>query len=250
MSGLRSSLVKGGMPTPLPKLRIYGNPPFQIAVLHGGPGAPGEMAPVARELASVGGVLEPLQTAMSVEGQVEELRAVLKRHVDMPVTLVGWSWGAWLGFIFAARHPAFVGKLVLIGSGPFEEGYAPRIMATRLGRLSEAERAETALLTQALEGTGGANSQAALARLGALMSRTDSYDPLPNNDEVIEVQAAVYQGGLEAGRRAEEQRSAPGAGEEHPLSGSRHPRRLRSASRRRRAGAALARSQGRKVHPT
>ncbi|MHA2061833.1 MAG: alpha/beta fold hydrolase, partial [Candidatus Sifarchaeia archaeon] len=34
-------------------LRIYGNKPFNIAVLHGGPGAPGEMAPVARELSSV-----------------------------------------------------------------------------------------------------------------------------------------------------------------------------------------------------
>ena len=54
-------------------LRIYGNKPFSVAVIHGGPGAPGEMAPVARELASVKGVLEPLQTADSLEGQVDEL---------------------------------------------------------------------------------------------------------------------------------------------------------------------------------
>lgn len=44
------------------KLRTYGQAPFKGAVLHGGPGAPGEMAPVAKELARFCGVLEPLQT--------------------------------------------------------------------------------------------------------------------------------------------------------------------------------------------
>ena len=32
-------------------LRTYGEPPFGVAVIHGGPGAGGEMAPVARVLA-------------------------------------------------------------------------------------------------------------------------------------------------------------------------------------------------------
>ncbi|NBD34478.1 MAG: alpha/beta hydrolase, partial [Chloroflexi bacterium] len=32
-------------------LRTYGHPPFDVAVIHGGPGAGGEMAPVAHELA-------------------------------------------------------------------------------------------------------------------------------------------------------------------------------------------------------
>lgn len=49
-------------------LRIYGQSPFTLAVIHGGPGAGGEMAPVARELASARGVLEPIQTATSLEG--------------------------------------------------------------------------------------------------------------------------------------------------------------------------------------
>ncbi len=47
-------------------LRKYGEAPFKVAVIHGGPGAPGEMAPVARELSSVSGVLEPLQTATTI----------------------------------------------------------------------------------------------------------------------------------------------------------------------------------------
>jgi len=48
-------------------LRKYGKTPFKVAVVHGGPGAAGEMAPVASELVSVCGVLEPLQTASSLK---------------------------------------------------------------------------------------------------------------------------------------------------------------------------------------
>lgn len=77
-------------------LRIYGNKPFNIAVIHGGPGVPGEMAPIAQELSAVRGILEPLQTATSLKGQVQELQTVLKENGDLPVTLIGWSWGAML----------------------------------------------------------------------------------------------------------------------------------------------------------
>ena len=98
----------------LKNLRTYGQAPFSVAVIHGGPGAGGEMAPVARELASDRSVLEPIQTATSLEGQVAELRAVLEIHGDLPITLIGFSWGAWLSFIVAARYPAIVGKLILV----------------------------------------------------------------------------------------------------------------------------------------
>ncbi|MGA3094252.1 MAG: alpha/beta hydrolase, partial [Dehalococcoidales bacterium] len=36
-------------------LRKHGNAPFGVAVIHGGPGAPGEMAPVAKEMAKTRG---------------------------------------------------------------------------------------------------------------------------------------------------------------------------------------------------
>jgi len=49
----------------------YGDAPFKIIVIHGGPGAPGEMAPVAEELSSDYGVLEPLQTKDSIKEQIE-----------------------------------------------------------------------------------------------------------------------------------------------------------------------------------
>ena len=53
--------------------RKYGDAPFRVAVVHGGPGAGGEMAPVARFLSSQFGVLEPIQTKHSVHEQVEEV---------------------------------------------------------------------------------------------------------------------------------------------------------------------------------
>ena len=117
--------------------RKYGDPPFRIAVVHGGPGGAGEVAPVARELSSEYGVLEPLQTAVSVNGQVEELKAVLEKEAELPVVLIGHSWGAWLSLILAVKHPALVKKLILVGRGPFEEKYAAEISRARLDRMDK-----------------------------------------------------------------------------------------------------------------
>ncbi len=131
-------------------LRKYGNKPFNVAIIHGGPGAPGEMASVALELSSVRGVLEPLQTATTLEGQVQELKAVLEMKGALPVTLIGFSWGAMLSFIFTARYPSFIKKLILIGSGAYEEKYTVNIMETWLSRLSEGERGEVLSLIKTL----------------------------------------------------------------------------------------------------
>jgi len=174
-------------------LRKYGNKPFKVAVIHGGPGAPGEMAPVARELSSVRGVLEPLQTATTVEGQVQELKAVLEEDGDLPVTLIGFSWGAMLSFIFAAQYPSLVKKLILISSGAYEEKYAVNIMKTRLIRLSEEERGEALSMIETLNDPAIEDKNTPLARLGKLISKADSYNPLPHDSEILESQYDIYQ---------------------------------------------------------
>jgi len=174
-------------------LRRYGSPPYNVAVIHGGPGAPGEMAPVARELSSITGVLEPLQTAASLEGQVQELHDILRENGDLPVTLIGWSWGAWLGFILAARHPELVKKLILIASGPFEEEYAAGITEARMDRLDEEHKAEARSLIDVLTDPAAADKNAAFARLGKLISKADSYDPMPYEDETPDYQFDVFQ---------------------------------------------------------
>lgn len=173
--------------------RKYGNPPFTVAVIHGGPGAPGEMAPVARELSSDWGVLEPLQTAPSLDGQVHELQTILQNNGDLPVTVVGWSWGAWLSFVLTARYPRLVKKLILVGSGPYKERYAVNIMKTRLRRLSEAERAEARSLMATLDDPAVADKDTTMARFGTLITRADAYNPLPQSSrELLECQYDIY----------------------------------------------------------
>jgi pimeloyl-ACP methyl ester carboxylesterase len=177
-------------------LRRYGKAPFAIVVVHGGPGAGGEMAPVARELASTWGVLEPIQTTTSLEGQVEELRAVLEKHGDLPVTLIGFSWGAWLSFIVAAHYPAIIKKLVLVGSGPYEEKYAARLQETRFNRLSEEGRTEYEFIIRTLGDPATEDKDRLFARLGALASKTDEYDSIidrSDESDAVGSQGDVFQ---------------------------------------------------------
>ena len=174
-------------------LRTYGKAPFSAAVIHGGPGAAGEMAPVVLELASGGGVLEPLQTAATLEGQIEELKTVLEKNGGLPVTLIGFSWGAWLSFIFAASYPAIVKQLILIGSGPYEERYAASTQETRLKRLSEEDIAEVKSLIQVLDNPAAEDRNTAFARFGALFSKVDAYDPIVYESEVIDYQVDIFQ---------------------------------------------------------
>ena len=174
-------------------LRTYGKAPFNVAVIHGGPGVAGEMAPVARELASNWGVLELLQAAASLQGQIEELRTVLKENGNLPVFLIGFSWGAWLIFIFAAHHPSFVKKLILVGSGPFEEKYAARIQETRLSRLSREERTEVESLPEVLDNPEAEDKSTAFARFGTLFSKADAYDPIACESEAIDCRVDIFQ---------------------------------------------------------
>jgi pimeloyl-ACP methyl ester carboxylesterase len=159
-------------------VRAHGTGPFRVAVLHGGPGARGELAPVARRLGLRRGVLEPLQAADSVGGQIEELRLVLASRARLPVTLIGHSWGAWLGGLAAARYPALVKKLILVGSGPFEARFAPDIDRRRLERLPAALAAEYLALLDRLDRAGKGLDGAHLARFAVLTEQADTFEAL------------------------------------------------------------------------
>jgi len=171
-------------------LRTYGAPPFNVVVIHGGPGAPGEMATVARELSGYTGIQEPLQTADSIDGQVAELKTVLEKSGNPPLILIGFSWGAWLSYIFTATYPALVKKLILVSSGPFEEKYVARIMATRLSHLSTDEKKEALSSLAALN--SGEMKDESFARFGALMDKADSYDQWPHDSEILPCSSDIY----------------------------------------------------------
>ncbi|MBL7117216.1 MAG: alpha/beta hydrolase [Candidatus Syntrophoarchaeum sp.] len=155
-------------------VRHYGEEPFQVAVIHGGPGAPGSVAAIARELSKNYGVLEPIQTKTSLEGQVLELYDVLKAFGDLPITLIGHSWGAWLAYIITARYPSLTNKLILVGSGPFEEKYVKSLKENRLSRLSSEEKKEFQFIVDELNSPETEEKDKKITRLGELASKTGS----------------------------------------------------------------------------
>ncbi len=174
-------------------LRKYGHAPFAVAVIHGGPGAAGEMAPVARELAVSRGVLEPLQTAMTLKGQIAELETVLKEHGSLPVTLVGYSYGAVLSLLTAARHPDLVKRIILVSSAVLEERYARDIMARRCSRLSAAENARLSSLLAALDNPEDpADKNRIFACVGKLLAQADTCEPLSHPEEEVDVRHDIH----------------------------------------------------------
>ena len=175
-------------------LRTYGSAPYSIAVIHGGPGAPGQMAPVARELSRDYGVLEPLQTAATLDGQVEEIHDIIAKHGNPPVVLIGSSWGAMLGYIFAARYPALVKKLIMVGSGVFEDRYATGIQKARLNRLSAEETREVYSIVKNLNNDEVEDKDKLLSRMGELFTKADAYDPITLDTEVLEVRFDIHDG--------------------------------------------------------
>lgn len=162
---------------------IHGPAPYSVAVVHGGPGAAGEMAPVARRLANNFGILEPIQTAATIDGQVAELADILRNHAQPPAVLIGHSWGAWLSFIVAARYPDLVKKLVMVGSGPFEEKYAPGIRETRMSRLTQEEKTEYESILRSLA-TPSKDESSLLSRLGKLTLKADTYDLCGDENDI------------------------------------------------------------------
>lgn len=115
------------------RVRRYGMTGPWVIVLHGGPAAVGDVAPVARGLCSEFRVLEPWQRGSSqvpltVARHVKDLHEVIERECTSPrPALVGHSWGAMLALAYAAAHPRDVGPVVLIGCGTFDSAARRRL---------------------------------------------------------------------------------------------------------------------------
>lgn len=172
--------------------RRYGHPPFTVAVLHGGPGALGEMQPVAKAIAAHYGTLEPLLSAPSLETQIQDLRLHLQASGELPVILCGHSFGAWLAYLFAARYPSMVKKLILVSSGPFEDRYANDVVKTRLRRLSPDKQRSLADLQQAITTATGAEQDRLFSRIGQLLFTVDSYNPFPYEEISVEYRYQTF----------------------------------------------------------
>lgn len=164
-------------------VRFYGNKPYKAVVVHGGPGAVGTVAALARELSKDIGVVEPLQTRDSISDLLIELDEVITTNCDKPITLIGHSWGAWLVFIYAAKYPQRVKKVILVGSGPFEVQYISDIADNRMKQLTENERVEFDELLKRLNSDNAIEKDRLLKRLGEIVNKSDNYCPLEINSD-------------------------------------------------------------------
>jgi len=134
------------------RVRRYGRPGLPAIVLHGGPGAPGSAARLALALAAPLYVLEPWQrwsssVPLTVEQHVADLADVVSQHTpDEKPALVGASWGAMLGLVFASRHPDRISALVLIGCGTFDQRARARLQQVLAQRTTRELKARLAAL--------------------------------------------------------------------------------------------------------
>lgn len=177
-------------------VRKYGNKPFKIAIVHGGPGACGSVAPIGEKLSKLFGigVIEPIQTKCSISELIEELYAQVNSNTKEPITMLGHSWGAWLVVLFGAKYPELVKQIILVGSGPFKKEYVGQIMQRRLNNLSESDAELFRHLLSQLKSDSVADKDEILEKLGTLAEKSDSYaildmqdreiDPLPTDGEM------------------------------------------------------------------
>jgi len=161
------------------KVREYGDAAQTVVVLHGGPGAAGYMAPVARALSDVFRVIEPFQRGSSnlpltVARHVQDLEELVRiRSVGSRPAIVGSSWGAMLGLAFAAEHPSLAGPLVLVGCGTFDLEARARMNRIVEERLDDELRSALITLQDDVP-----DADERLERLGALLQPLYTVDPI------------------------------------------------------------------------
>lgn len=161
-------------------VRTYGTEGPDVVVLHGGPGAPGSAAPLARELADGMRVHEPLQRrsggeSLTVARHVADMAAVAPPRA----VYVGWSWGAMLALSFAAEHPELVAAIVLVGCGTFHEDERLDYKQRVADLLGDEGRAREQALREQIAATEDPQARDALVgKLGALFMDAETVDAL------------------------------------------------------------------------
>ncbi len=106
-------------------VREYGAKGPCVVLVHGGPGAGGYLAPLARTLADSFRVLEPLQRGsgsvpLTVATHVADLEQLVQERCEGTAAVVGHSWGAMLALAHAAEYPHSARAIALIGCGTFD----------------------------------------------------------------------------------------------------------------------------------
>lgn len=176
------------------RVRRYGTSGPFVIVLHGGPGAPGYVAPVARGLADAFRVIEPFQRGSSSEPltvtrHVADLHDVVEWYCGgARPAIVGHSWGAMLALAYGASHPRHVTSLVLIGCGTFDPVARARMRAILDERTDDALRVRLRRLPEEYP-----DSNKRLKAMGDLLMRSFSHELIAAADECEPCDARAHE---------------------------------------------------------
>lgn len=127
-------------------VRRYGNSGPPVLVLHGGPAAVGDVAPVAKGISGSFRAVEPWQRGsgglpLTVARHIADLHELaVDVGGDSQVAIVGHSWGAMLALCYAAEHPTKAGPIVLVGCGTFDQSSRSAMRAIIEERLDDEVR--------------------------------------------------------------------------------------------------------------
>jgi pimeloyl-ACP methyl ester carboxylesterase len=97
-----------------------------------------------------------------------------------------------LGYLFTAKYPSYVKKLIMVGSGLFDAKYAKKIMETTLNRLSQEKKQVLDGLINKLK-NNPSNSDELFHKFGKLTEEADAFDSIKLEDsEIIKGQYHIY----------------------------------------------------------
>ena len=173
-------------------VRKHGKEPYDIVVLHGGPGAAGSAFGLAGLISKEFGVLEPMQSKYTIMELEEELKEQIENHCSGKVIMAGHSWGAWLAGLFAERFPDKVEKVILIGCGPLDETYVSQIQERRKENMTQGEAEEFDQILRKLEAGCGEKDEY-LRRLGEICDRADGYQEEESLGNQAQVNGNLYE---------------------------------------------------------
>lgn len=162
--------------------RLYGQIPWRVALVHGGPGALGSLSSLGKTLGAHFGVAELLQTRLTLPEILDEMKAAILEQCETPVILVGHSWGAMLSYIFAAQNPDLVSKIIMVASSVYTLEDSEHITSLRMERLSHAEQSAFKDFFQNKN-----PSREELKSFLALLSKADDYAPLRVKEDLVDL---------------------------------------------------------------
>ncbi|MCF8009554.1 MAG: alpha/beta hydrolase [Halanaerobiales bacterium] len=164
-------------------LRLHGKKPYKVVTLHGGPGALGELYHLSDKIAKKFGVIEFLQIKENISDLIKDLKEVIINNSDKSVSVLGFSWGAWLGIFFTAKYPKLVNKLILVSSGPFKEKYRKEIINKRISRMNNHTKNKFYRLIEGLESNKSLDKRE-FNEFIEIINKVDSYKIIRADNEL------------------------------------------------------------------